>query len=377
VDERPGSAALVRYTRRLADRLRASWTALNIETARTAGLSDAERSRVAEALRIAERLGAEAVTIPAVHVADGVIDYAHANNFTHIVVSTSHRSRWWEMLRPSAAHEIIRRAGDISIHVVPEQELPERKRPDITRYLGVLRVTRDPRSYAGSLLMTAVALGVGLVLQQFLGITNIALVFLTAVLAAAITYGLWPALFASLVSVLAFNFFFLPPLYTFRIAEAENVNALFFFAVVAFIASNLTSRVRAQAVVARERAKATEDLYLFARKLAGVFTLDDLLWSSCCRTMKASLSGPAIRPRTCWRMPISPRRNGCGSTAPKPAAALTLSLVPSGCFFPCAQVAVRSASLGSIAKSPARCSPPINAGCSTLSPIRPPSPSSV
>ncbi len=80
--------------------------------------------------------------------------------------------------------------------------------------------------------------------------------------------------------MLAFNFFFLPPLYTFRIADPENVNALFFFAVVAFIASNLTARVRSQAVVARERAKATEDLYLFSRKLAGVVTMDDLLWAT-------------------------------------------------------------------------------------------------
>jgi two-component system sensor histidine kinase KdpD len=124
------------------------------------------------------------------------------------------------------------------------------------------------------------ALAVGLLLQKFVGITNTSLVFLTAVLTTAITYGLWPALFASLVSVLAFNFFFLPPLYTFRIADPENVNALFFFAVVAFIASNLTARVRAQAVVARDRAKATEDLYLFSRKLAAVVTMDDLLWAT-------------------------------------------------------------------------------------------------
>jgi len=68
--------------------------------------------------------------------------------------------------------------------------------------------------------------------------------------------------------VLAYNFFFLPPLYTFTIADPENVVALFFFAVVALIASNLTARVRAQAVTARQRAKTTEDLYLFSRKLA-------------------------------------------------------------------------------------------------------------
>jgi two-component system sensor histidine kinase KdpD len=116
-------------------------------------------------------------------------------------------------------------------------------------------------------------------LQRF-GITNVALVFLTAVLAAAITYGIWPSLFACLVATLAYNFFFLPPLYTFTIADPENVVALFFFTVVAIVASYLSARVRAQAVSARERAATTENLYLFSRKLAGVFTLDDLLWAA-------------------------------------------------------------------------------------------------
>jgi two-component system sensor histidine kinase KdpD len=82
IDDRPGNAALVRYGRRLADRLRASWAALYIETPRSGTLTEAERDRVAEALRIAERLGGEAVTVPAASVADGIVDYAHANNFT-------------------------------------------------------------------------------------------------------------------------------------------------------------------------------------------------------------------------------------------------------------------------------------------------------
>jgi two-component system sensor histidine kinase KdpD len=119
-----------------------------------------------------------------------------------------------------------------------------------------------------------------LVLQEFLDVQNVALVFLTGVLASAVSYGLLPALYASVASMLAFNFFFLPPVHTFTIADPENVVALFFFLIVALIASNLTARVRSQAVVARHRAKTTEDLYLFSRKLAGVGTLDDLLWAT-------------------------------------------------------------------------------------------------
>ncbi|MGD0867528.1 MAG: DUF4118 domain-containing protein, partial [Rhizomicrobium sp.] len=203
--------------------------------------------------------------------------------FTHIVVSTSRRSWWWEIFRRSAAHEIIRRAGDISVHVVPEERSTKAVVDEQSDRVPIARETGGwlmPSAYAGSLGFVAVALAVGLVLQQFLAVSNIALVFLTAVLVSAIAYGLWPALFACLISVLAYNFFFLPPLYTFTIADRENVVALFFFALIAVIASNLTARVRAQAVTAQERAKVTEDLYLFSRKLTSVVSLDDLLWAT-------------------------------------------------------------------------------------------------
>ena len=124
------------------------------------------------------------------------------------------------------------------------------------------------KAYAGTAAMVLLALGLGLALQQYLASLNIALVFLTAVLGSAVAYGLWPSLFASLLSVLAYNFFFLPPLYTFTIADPENVVALFSFVIVAVIVSNLTARVRSQAIAARQRAQTTEQLYLFSRKLA-------------------------------------------------------------------------------------------------------------
>lgn len=141
---------------------------------------------------------------------------------------------------------------------------------------------RAAMTYAGSLALVAGALVAGLVLQRAsIHPANFALVFLIAVLWSGIAYGLWPALFASLLSVVAYNFFFLPPLYTFVIADPSNLVTLFFFGVVAIVASNLAARARAEAVAARERAATMESLYLFSRKLAEVFTLDDLLWAIC------------------------------------------------------------------------------------------------
>src|SRR6202030_3261111 len=112
----------------------------------------------------------------------------------------------------------------------------------------------DPRAFAMSFGMSAVALGVSLLLRQSLAVSNVTLVLLVAVLASAVTYGLWPSLFAGLICALAYNFFFLPPLYTFTIADPENIVTLMVFALVAVIAGNLAARVRTQAIVARERA---------------------------------------------------------------------------------------------------------------------------
>jgi two-component system sensor histidine kinase KdpD len=282
VSDHPGQQMLIRYARRLADRLRASWTAIYIETSHVQRLNEAQRDRVAEALRVAERLGGQAVLVPAANVAEGVVAYAKANNFTHIVTSTTQRSRWADLLRGSAAHEIIRKAGDISVHIVPEQRIKfgSEKREQAERKAETPTPPFDGRAYLGSFAMVIMALLVSLVLQREFSINNIALVFLTAVLASGVAYGRWPSIFACFASSMAYNFFFLPPLYTFTVADRENVVALFFFFVVAVIAGNLTAQIRAQAVTAQDRARTTENLYLFARKLAGVITLDDLLWAT-------------------------------------------------------------------------------------------------
>jgi two-component system sensor histidine kinase KdpD len=285
VNEDPSCAALVRYTRRFADRLRAPWSAIHVETSHTHRLGEAARDRIAECQRLAQRLGGEAVTVPAADVTQGILDYARDNNFTHVVIAKSRRSRWSELWRGSNTHRLIRRAGDIHVHVVaePQRDAGSGGRP--IAEIGEALAARPPQQfdakpYIGSLGMVTLALLTGLAMQQWLAVQSISLVFLTAVLVSAIAYGLWPSLFACLASVLAYNFFFLPPLYTFIIADPENVVALFFFAVVAVIASNLAARMRAQAVSARQRAKTTEDLYLFSRKLAAVVTLDELLWAT-------------------------------------------------------------------------------------------------
>ena len=102
ISEDPRSAGLVRYTKRLSDRLHAPWTAIYIETSRTQYLTEVERDRIADTLRLAEKLQGEAVTLPgSAHIADDVLTYSRANNVTDIVMGKSERSRWFEIINGS------------------------------------------------------------------------------------------------------------------------------------------------------------------------------------------------------------------------------------------------------------------------------------
>ena len=278
VSEATNTPTLIRYARRAADRLHAPMTAIYVETARTQRLNNAERDRIAEYLRLAERLGASTMTIPGRKIADEVVAYAETNNITQIVIGKSDRSRWFEMVHGSVVHDLLRKTGSISVHVISAEAGQPTPSTSVTT-----RVPAEPLNllpYLGSAGAVTLALGIGELLVHSVGRQSISLVFLMAVLAAAIAWGLLPALAACVFSVLAYNFFFLPPLYTFTIADPENVVALFFFLLVAVIVSNLTAAGRRQIVSARARAKTTAELYAFSRKLAGIGTLDDLLWAT-------------------------------------------------------------------------------------------------
>ncbi|UPT94527.1 sensor histidine kinase KdpD [Bradyrhizobium barranii subsp. apii] len=286
ISEDPRAAGLVRYTKRLADRLHAQFTAISIETRRSLQLSDEERDRLADTLRLAESLGGEALTIPAVgrRIADDVINFAQGNNVTQIVIGKSTRSRWFELTRGSVVHDLVRSSGNISVHVIPGDELAAEPAPKTAVQTAARAEAFDARPYLKALGITALGLAAAVAIKPYFGIENVDLMFLTAVVAVAVRYGLWPSLLASVAASLAYNFFFLPPVYTFTITDPTNVAAFFFFMLIAFVVSNVAGRVRTQADTALGRIRTTEQLYAFSRKLTGTGTLDDVLWATAYQT---------------------------------------------------------------------------------------------
>ncbi|MBP7336144.1 sensor histidine kinase KdpD [Niveispirillum sp.] len=276
------TGGLVRYAKRMADRLKAPFTAIYVETARHQRLTETARDRVAESLRLAEQLGGEALTLPGRTVTEAIVGFAHGNNITQIVIGKTQRSRWFELLHGSVVHDLLRLAEGISVHVIAgEQADPDSNAARRPPMRSGKRSTWQWRPYLISSLFATAALAASMVVDDWLGMQNISLVFLMAVLGSAVLFGFLPALFTAFVSVAAYNFFFLPPLHTFTIRDPSNIWALGFFLAVALLTSRLTARVREQAEIARGRARTTAQLSAFASKLAGIGDLDDLSWACC------------------------------------------------------------------------------------------------
>jgi two-component system sensor histidine kinase KdpD len=177
-------------------------------------------------------------------------------------------------------HDLVRRAGNISVNVIAGEELAADPVPKKTVRAAERPEPFNPRPYLMALVIVAVGLAAAAVIQPLFGIENVDLVFLTAVVGVAARYGLWPSLLASVAASLCYNFFFLPPIYTFTITDPTNVAAFFFFMLIAVLVSNVAARVRTQADSAIGRVRTTESLYAFSRKLAGTATLDDVLWAT-------------------------------------------------------------------------------------------------
>lgn len=142
----------------------------------------------------------------------------------------------------------------------------------------------DWRASGLAVLAVTLAVSVGLLLWPWIGLENVSLIFLAAIVAIAAGFGLWPSLFATALASLSYNFFFIAPYYTFTIDEPANIVAVVVFTVVAIIVSNVAARARVQAIAAMARTRTTELLYAFSRKLAGIGTLDDVLWATAYQT---------------------------------------------------------------------------------------------
>ena len=248
VSSSPLSERLVRTARRLADELNAEWFAVYVETPGDAGLSQADRDQVARTLQLAEELGAKAVTLPGQSVADTVLEYARQHNVTKIIAG---KPRAPALARAAAR---LRRgspdphSGDIDVYVISGEAETRQPRPRLRPW----RPHRPWQRYlwsAGSGRRRPPLLSVPV--HRVVSPANLVMLYLAAVVIAAIYLGRGPAILASVLSVLAFDFFFVPPRLTFTVADTEYLLTFVGLFVVGLVISSLAARSREQAEAAQ------------------------------------------------------------------------------------------------------------------------------
>jgi two-component system sensor histidine kinase KdpD len=267
----PSSEIAIRAAGRLAQSLNAPWTALFVERPDRPMAAVALKS-LDDNFRLAERLGAETRRLTGSDFVDTILKFARKEHATQIVIGTgNHRRLFWQ---PSLLDALIRATEGISVHVVdtrltpassPLARAPMRWRPLLTEA-------------ATALITVAAATLVGLSLNAILPLPNVSLLYLLAVVVAAIREGYRSAFVAAVLSALIYNFSFIQPLGTLTIAAPHEVFAFAVFIVAAIAAGGIASLVREQRAVAIERARVTEALYDLSSKLSAAARSDEVVW---------------------------------------------------------------------------------------------------
>ncbi len=268
VSPSPLSERLVRSTRRLSRWLSAEWVAVYVETPQHARLSAADQERVLRTLALAEDLGAEVVRLHGRSVAETVVSYAISRNATKIVVGKPLRSRWRELLRGSIVDQILAESQDLDLYIISGKRAVSQAEKGPQARAGQPAVAANWRAYLLSAGLVGLATLLGLLLRPFVTPANLIILYFFAVMAAAIWLGLYPALAASLISVIVFDVFFVLPYYTLAVDDAQYLLTFAGLLAVSVVISTLAARAREQELAARSREAQTAVLYELSRKLA-------------------------------------------------------------------------------------------------------------
>jgi len=261
----PFSEQLVRSTHRLADVMEAEWVALFVDTA--SDLTGQERTRVTRTLRLAETLGGQTAQVAGVNVAEAVLAYAREHNVTTVVAGKPHGRRWWR--REDMVDELIRLSGHIDVFVISAESAVETSR--------AAPLPQSPRRhYLAATLTVLAATVLCLPLSMILQPVNLVMVYLGAVVLSAYWFGRGPSMLASVLSVLLFDFVFIPPYLTFAVSDGQYVLTFLGLLVVGLVVSTLTSRARDQARAANRREEQTAALYDLSRDLGQAQELSEI-----------------------------------------------------------------------------------------------------
>ena len=276
----PDAEKLIRSAARLAGNLHADWIAAYVETPRLQRLPKETRDRILQTLHLAQELGAETTTMTGEDVASTLFSYARSRNVSKLVVGKTSRRGWQRRFSIPLAEELSLMASDVDVYVVGH-EPSSRAAPaeEAVEFRGPAFGERRARRWGYLVAVAICALGTATALPfaSYLELTNIIMLYLLSVMLVAFRFGRGPAILSSVLSVAAFDFFFVPPKFTFAVSDTQYILTFAVMLAVALAISQLTSNMRYQARVATLRERRAKSLYEMARELGAALQTEQIL----------------------------------------------------------------------------------------------------
>ncbi len=274
----PIAERLIRAAKRLATSLHAQWIVAYVETPELQRLSAERRDEVLRLLRFAEQLGAETVTLSGPDMSNEILNFAKSRNVTKIVLGKPSRRGWKRWLLGSIVDTLITEAHNINVYLLGSprgEDVSAQKTPKSVSRLKSLRpsypwgrVKRRWLNGGWALMMTSVTTVLAWLMSGKFESANLVMVYLLGVVFVAARFGREASVLTSVLSVAAFDFLFVKPIYTFAVADAQYLVTFVIMLLVGLIISHLTSNMRSQAKVASHRERRANVLYALSEDLA-------------------------------------------------------------------------------------------------------------
>lgn len=272
---------VVRHAARLADALRAPLVAFHVERAD-------DNANVQSALDMVVQLGGTVETTTNADTIAAVLDYAAGHNITHIVIGRGKRRRWWWRLgRRSLGEVLTRKAEAFTLHFVPLPAAPA-ARPVMQRQ----KFAWEPWVMIG--LALAAVTSAGVLAHHYIPQEAMGMIFTAVIVGAASRYGRAAGFVTSVCGFFVWNFFFLPPVFTFSVADPRDVVALAVFLMVGLVTGSLAGRVRLEAQTASSRIEALRRISLFGQRFSKAATQSELLHDAAAEAAAMTQAGVAM-----------------------------------------------------------------------------------
>ncbi|MBL7478456.1 sensor histidine kinase [Legionella bononiensis] len=260
VGPRPEVQSLIRSAKRIANSLQAEWIAVYVDTPKLRSSSQ-QRNSAIQNLRLAELLGAETYVLTGFDIVKEIINFSREQNVTQIIIWKHVLSRWQSWFRRNLSDEVVRQSGDIDVYIITGEETKSQP------VKSTIPHSFSWKSYGISIGIVAFVTVTNILIEPVMTSSNLVMMYLLGVTVTALCGQIGPSILASVLSVLSFDFFFVPPVNSFEVSDVEYFFTLLVMLLISQIISNLTILARRQAESSRITQSQTTALYTLNRQL--------------------------------------------------------------------------------------------------------------